>query len=160
MVRERFRTIAEKMNKPSYQVRAFARRLINHDELGTNSSPKPTQVFHISEKLRAYLATLMGTVGFRALLSRAVVLAAAEFPPLRSVRVNDDGTFEGLNELHRTLKPAEFLECRVVLLAHLLGLMMSFIGEILTVRLVREVWPKVPLHDLDLSTGVNNEKAK
>jgi hypothetical protein len=31
----------------------------------------------------------------------------------------------------------------------LLGLLVAFIGENLTVRLLREVWPKVPLDDLD-----------
>ena len=96
----------------------------------------------------------MGTAGFRALLSRALALAGAELPRLRAVHVKEDGTFEGLDELHLKLKPAEFLEYRVVLLTHLLGLLAAFIGEILMVRLVREVWPKVPLHDLDLGIGV------
>ncbi|HEY0257068.1 MAG TPA: hypothetical protein VGC39_06470 [Candidatus Methylacidiphilales bacterium] len=81
-------------------------------------------------------------------------MAGAELPRLRAVRVKDDGTFDGLDELHLKLKPAEFLECRVALLTQLLGLLVAFIGEILTIRLVREVWPKVPLHDLDLSGGV------
>jgi hypothetical protein len=137
------------------QVRAFARRLIDHDEFGCNSpGSNSPHTFHISDKLRVYLATLMGTAGFRALLSRAVALAGAELPRLRGVQVKEDGTFDGLDELHLKLKPAEFLECRVVLLSHLLGLLVAFIGEILTMRLVREIWPKVPLHDLDLGIGV------
>jgi hypothetical protein len=44
-------------------------------------------------------------------------------------------------------------EGRVVLLAQLLGLLVAFIGESLTLRLVLEVWPKVPLEDLELSNG-------
>src|ERR1700683_2663654 len=56
-------------------IRAFARRLIDHDELGLNSpGSKTSQSFHISDKLRVYLATLMGIAGFRALLSRALAL--------------------------------------------------------------------------------------
>jgi hypothetical protein len=35
------------------------------------------------------------------------------------------------------------------MLAQLLGLLVAFVGESLTVRLVREVWPKVRLDDLD-----------
>jgi hypothetical protein len=148
------------MNNTTHQIKAFARRLIDHDELGnTYSGSESPGAFHISDKLRVYLATLMGTAGFRAVLSRALALAGRELPRLRSIRVKEDGTFDGLEELHRKMKPAEFLECRVVLLTHLLGLIVSFIGEILTVRLVREVWPKVPLHDLNLGIGVKNEKA-
>jgi len=41
----------------------------------------------------------------------------------------------------------------VTLLAQLLGLLVTFIGEALTVRLVREVWPKVPLDDLDFGNA-------
>jgi hypothetical protein len=42
----------------------------------------------------------------------------------------------------------------------LLGLLVAFIGETLTLRLVREVWPKAPLNELDLSEGNKNEKNK
>jgi predicted transglutaminase-like cysteine proteinase len=46
---------------------------------------------------------------------------------------------------------------RALLLAQLLGLLVAFIGEDLTLRLVREVWPKLSLNDLDLGTGDKNE---
>jgi hypothetical protein len=29
----------------------------------------------------------------------------------------------------------------------------AFIGELLTLRLVRDVWPKLPLNDLDFGKG-------
>ena len=102
----------------------------------------------------------MGNGGFRALLSRALALANAEVPWLRAVQVKADGSLEGLEELHAQLDPDEFFEGRVVLLAQLLGLLVAFIGENLTLRLVREVWPKVPLDDLDFGNGGKNEKAK
>ena len=62
--------------------------------------------------------------------------------------------------LHAQLDPDEFSEGGVVLLAQLLGLLVAFIGENLTLRLVREVWPKVPLDDLDFGNGDKNEKTK
>jgi hypothetical protein len=37
---------------------------------------------------------------------------------------------------------------------------MAFIGEKLTVRLLREVWPKLSLNDLDSGNGGKNEKTK
>jgi hypothetical protein len=92
----------------------------------------------------------MGNGGFHALLARALALAKTEVSWLRPVHVNASGSMEGLRELQTQLSPDEFLEGRVVLLAQLLGLLVAFIGEKLTLRLMREVWPKVPLDDLDL----------
>src|ERR1035437_7390569 len=87
--------------------------------------------------------------GVRALLSRALALANAEVPWLRSVHVNTDGSFQGLDELGAQVDPDEIFDGCVVLLAQLLGLLVAFIGELLTLRLVRDVWPKLPLNDLD-----------
>ena len=102
----------------------------------------------------------MGKVGFRELLSRALALANAEVPWLRAVHVKADGSFEGLDELGAQVDPDEFSEGRVVLLAQLLGLLVTFIGEELTLRLVREVWPKLSPNNLDFGKGDNNEKPK
>ena len=132
-------------------MRNFARRLIDYEAGETKSSG--TQIpaaFRSCEKLRVHLATFMGNAGFRTLLSRALALAATEVPWLRAVRIKAEGPLEGLEDLQAKLDPDEFLEGGVVLLAQLLGLLVTFIGGNLTVRLVREIWPKVPLHDLDL----------
>jgi hypothetical protein len=102
----------------------------------------------------------MGKVGFRELLSRALALANAEVPWLRAVHVKADGSFEGLDELGAQVDPDEIFEGRVVLLAQLLGLLVTFIGEDLTLRLVREVWPKLSLNNLDFGKGDKNEKPK
>jgi len=134
-------------------MRHFAERLIVFETKDDKSSTTTTSAaFPVPEKLRPHLAALMGNGGFRALLSRALALAGAEVPWLRAAQVKEDGSLEGLEELRAHLKPVEFLEGRVVLLAQLLGLLLAFIGENLTLRLVREVWPKVPLNDLSLET--------
>jgi hypothetical protein len=36
----------------------------------------------------------------------------------------------------------------------------AFIGEDLTLRLVREVWPPLSLNNFDFGKGYKNEKAK
>jgi hypothetical protein len=135
-------------------MRNFAKRLVA-DEARENKSPatKTPADFNACEKLRPKLATLMGNAGFHALLSRALALAKAEVPWLRAVHVKADGTLEGVDEQHAQLDPDELFECRVVLLAQLLGLLVAFIGENLTLRLVREVWPKAPLDGLDFGNG-------
>src|SRR5674476_577850 len=149
------------MSRATPKMRDFAERLIAYETRGNKSSETKTPAaFLIDEKLRPHLATLMGKVGFRALLSRALVLTNAEVPWLRALHVNADGSLEGLDELDAQVDPKEIFEGRVVLLSQLLGLLVAFIGENLTLRLVREVWPKLSFNDLDFGKGYKNEKEK
>ena len=142
-------------------MRDFAERLIGHETRKNRSSETKTPAAcRVAEKLRPHLATLMGNLGFRALLSRALALANAEVPWLRAVHVNADGSLEGLDELGAQVDPDEIFEGCVVLLAQLLGLLVAFIGEDLTLRLVREVWPKLSLNNLDAGKGDKNENPK
>jgi hypothetical protein len=127
-------------------MRDLAERLVAYETKANKSSKTKTlAAFLVGEKLRPDLAALMGSVGFRALLSRALALANAEVPWLRAVHVKADGSFEGLAELEAQVDPEEIFEGGIVLLAQLLGLLVAFIGEDLTLRLVREVWSKLPL---------------
>ena len=140
-------------------MRNFATRLITLESSGPSSSGrKPLTAFPVPEQLRPMLSRLMGNTGFRTLLARALTLAAMETPWLSTVKVNAEGSLDGWEELHAQLGPAKFLEGRVVLLAHLLGLLEAFIGEDLTVRLVSDVWPKLSLEDSNLDKGDKNEK--
>ena len=139
-------------------MRDFAERLIAYETKENLSSGTPPAAFLVYEKLGPYLTTLMGTAGVRALLSRALALANDEVAWLRARHVNADGSVEGLEELHAQLDPEEFIEGRRVLVAQLLGWLVAFIGQNLTLRLVGEVWPKVPVHDLNVDTGDRNEK--
>jgi hypothetical protein len=142
-------------------MRDFAKRLIAYETNGNKSSEtKAAAVFLVGEKLRLHLTTLMGNAGFRALLSRALALANAEVPWLHAVHVNTDGSFAGLDELETQVGPEKIAEGSVVLLAQLLGLLVAFIGASLTLRLVREMWPKIPLNDLDFGNGDKNENPK
>jgi hypothetical protein len=126
-------------------MRGLAERLINYETRGNKSSEtKIPAACLVSQKLQPHLATLMGNLGFRALLSRALALASVEAPWLRAIHVKADGSFEGLDEVDGKVDPDEIFEGCVVLLAQLLGLLVAFIGEDLTLRLVGEVWPKLP----------------
>ena len=149
------------MSRATPKMRDFAERLIGHETRKNKSSETKTPAAcRVAEKLRPHLATLMGNVGFRALLSRALALANAEVPWLRAVHVRADGSLEGLDELGAQVDPDEIFEGCVALLAQLLGLLVAFIGEDLTLRLVREVWPKLSLNNLDAGKGDKNEKSK
>jgi hypothetical protein len=149
------------MSRVTPQMRNFAERLISYESDGNKSAEfKTPAVFPIFEKLRPQLAALMGLGGFRALLSRSLVLAQEEVRWLRAVHVKSDGALEGLEELHAQVGQNEFSEGRVVLLAQLLGLLVAFIGEKLMLQIVRDVWPELLLKDLDFNKGRPNEKTR
>ena len=139
------------MNRTTPQMRSIAERLIQYETPKKDASgTADAATLAVTERLRPHLATLMGNGGYRALLARALKLASAEVSWLRTVQVNADGVIEGFEPLRaRLIKPAEFHEGRVVLLAKLLGLLVAFIGPGLTSRLVGEIWPRIEFADRD-----------
>jgi hypothetical protein len=149
------------MNRASPKTRHLAKRLIVCETQSTKTSgTRHPTAFEVCEKLRPQLATLMGNGGFRAILMRALALASAEIPWLSGVQVKADGSLESLKEHQPQPGSEEFLEGRIVLVARLLGLLGAFIGENLTLRVVIEVWPKLPFDDLEYGKGGKNEKTK
>ena len=135
-------------------MRKIARRLIIRETSGKKlSGPGPLPGFLVCAQLRSPLSTLMGSAGYRALLSRALALAGAEIAWLRSLQVKADGTLPGPKELTEKISPKDMAEGQIVLVAHLLGLLVAFIGEKLTLQLIREIWPKLSLNDLPFGQG-------
>ena len=100
----------------------------------------------VSEKLRVSLTKFAGAAGFASLLRRALMLASADVPSLQSVKIGMDGRLEGF-EQHAadTGTGATGGEAAVAITAHLLELLVTFIGEPLTLRLVGEAWPATAL---------------
>ena len=142
------------MSRATSQMRSFAKRLITDEALGNRfTKPGNPDVFSACERLRPPLAALMGNGGFQALQSRALALSGAAIPWMGALHVKSDGSLGGLEEIRGQLSADAFLAGRVELLAQLLGLLVAFIGEDLTLRLVREVWPKAPLDNLNLANG-------
>ncbi len=136
-------------------MRDFAKRVIvcaTRD----NASPetKAAAAFRVVEELRPHLASLMGSAGFHALTARALALVAAEVHWLRALHIKVDGSWEGLDEQKAHVDSEKLLDGMVVLLAQLFGLLAAFIGENLTLHLVREIWPKLPLAGLEFGNGV------
>jgi hypothetical protein len=149
------------MSRATPQMRNLAERLIAHEAKENDSSrTKSPATFPVPEKLRAPLSALVGSTGFGALLSRALVLASPEVPWLRAVHVKADGSLEGPAELEAQVDPEKIVKGRVALLAQLLELLRAFIGENLTMQVMREVWPKLSLNDLYLGNGDGNESEK
>jgi hypothetical protein len=139
------------MSRASPKMRHFAKRLTVCERTATTpSGTKTPPAYRVCEKLRVHLATFMGAAGFRELMSCALPRAKAEAHWPGAVHVKDDGALEGFEELIAKRNADELFEGGVVLVAQLLGLLTAFIGQSLTLRFVREVWPTVPLDDLDV----------
>lgn len=123
-------------NEINPKIRDLAQRLLSLESTAENlSDADKSAVLIISEKLRRPLSTLAGTAGFRSLLMRALTLAKREAWALDGVQVNEDGSLEGLS--------GEKTEAGAVLIAHLVGLLETFIGEALTLRLLNDIWPNL-----------------
>ena len=149
------------MNRATPQMRNFASRLIACETAGKQSSgTKAPAGFRVCEKLRPQLATFMGSAGFHALLARALAVANAENSGLRSLHLKADGSLGSSGEPAAPADPEKVAEAGMILVAQLLSLLVAFIGEDLTLRMVREVWPELPLNASDLIKGDENEKTK
>ena len=135
-------------------MRDFAERLIAYESRGSNATGTTTlAAFPVCEKLRPQLANLMGNTGFRALLARARARAEAELPLLSAMQVTADGALTWLDRPEVQADPEELATGSVVVVAELLGLLVAFIGEKLTLQIVSDVWPKLPLTDSNFVRG-------
>ena len=94
----------------------------------------------IVEKFRVHLSKLMGVSGFQALLARALALARSEADWLASVRVAPDAKLTGFHEPAQQELANAATDGSILLLARLLGLLFTFIGVALTLRLVQDIW--------------------
>jgi hypothetical protein len=122
--------------------RYLAQRLLTYEAVAAgNSDPAESAAFRVCAKLRRPLTTLAGVAGFRSLLSRALTLARADAPSLSAVQVGADGSLRGLDELEPQINKEQAREGGALLIAQLIGLLLTFIGEGLTLRLVQDVWP-------------------
>lgn len=134
----RFAPSDVEMNSDTHMIRNLARRLIVLELLpAAQGVAGGSEGFRASDKLRVPLAKLAGVAGFRSLMSRALAIAKAEVPSLAPVQVGPDGSLEGFNGSEQN----QDAEAGVVVLYNLLNLLVTFIGEPLTLRFVHDAWP-------------------
>ena len=137
-------------NMATPRVKAFARRLVIYEAAADKpAGAHKSTVFRVCEKLRQPLSRLAGLAGFRSLLSRALALANGEAPWTKAIHVKPDGSLEGLEQAQAQLSEDEIADGEIILVAQLIGLLVTFIGEELTLRLVQESWPDGPFEDMN-----------
>lgn len=141
------------MNPATPKVRKFARWLLAREAAAARPADANAPVaFRVCENLRRTLGRLAGVAGFRSLLARALALASHEVSWLKTVQVREDGSLEGLEKAEAELFQSEISRGEAILVAQLIALLVSFIGEALTLRLVQESWAEVTLQDLNPET--------
>ena len=108
---------------------------------GTPAEPPGQAAVRACEHLRIVFSRFAGVAGFRSLLARALTLAARDVPWLASVEVTAEGALAGFGEGAQVQDPAAAVAGGSALLTQFLGLLHTFVGEALTVRLLADVWP-------------------
>ena len=136
---------------PPKTTRDLARGLVARETDPSTSSlhTEPASV-RVYERLRRQLGAPVGVGGFQALASRALALAKAESPRLIAVQVTANGCLHGLDEVESQTDADEAGEAGILLIAQLLGLFLTFLGEATTLRLIE---------DLRLQVDVRTESA-
>jgi hypothetical protein len=141
------------MPEVSPAARIVARRVLLHEAGGrTEPAALAEAAERADARLRTRLADLIGQTGYTTLVARAVRLAQAEVPALEGIAVaaGETGAAErlhGVHEFARTSGDAAAIEASLgAILAHVIGLLITFIGEDLALRLIREAWPELA-HD-------------
>ena len=129
------------MNQNS-KSREFAQRLIAFEAQGQPSELE-VPAFLACARLRPHLAILLGNSGFSALTARALSLASADVDWLVAVRVRADGSLEMPAQGTGAVTFEQLAEGGCAVVIQLLALLVEFIGEDLTVRLVETAWPEL-----------------
>ena len=131
------------------KTRDLARSLVTCEaEAGTTSAQAQPAAVRVYEKLRRQLGSSVGMDGFNVLASRALALARVESSRLSAVQIANNGGLWGLGADDSRAGADEDGEAGINLIAQLLGLFLSFLGEATTLRLIE---------DLRLQSDVNSE---
>ena len=127
---------------------ALARWLVTAERVNPERPlAAPAAAERVFEKLSKRLAQLVTLVGSDALLARAVHLSRVEFPFLDGAQItrSDDSLTLRLGDSGKGAESGQVAEGFEAVLAILIALLVSFIGEDLTLHLLREVWPELPM---------------
>jgi len=142
------------MKSPSTAIRDLAAQILAQEACTDPllSESAETSAF---ERLRLHLAKFVGLAGYHALLSRALALAATEEPSVRCVQLQP----LGLLQVPESCAADETERWAQALLARQIDLLVTFVGEALTMRLIQDIWPQAKLKSsLNSQTAASGEK--
>jgi|ERR1039457_6346519 hypothetical protein len=139
------------------KTRDLARRLLEYEAMAAKSSESmESATLCVYDKLRQSLIAFAGIAAFESLASRALALAKPEVPSLGATQIAADGSIRGLGEFKSQIdndKNQTGDDHGVILIARLLGLLFVFLGEALTLSLLRVQWPSTAFDDHSSGIG-------
>jgi hypothetical protein len=111
----------------------------------------------VYEKLRQSLTAFAGEAAFESLAFRALTQAKSEAPSLWAAHVAADGSLQGLSktESQSDMDMTHAGDGGIALIARLLSLLRVFLGEALTLSLLRNAWPDEAFDDRNAAHGRN-----
>ena len=125
---------------PPQKTRDLARSLVASEaDAATAAHHTGPATVRVYDRLRRQLGAPVGVDGFQALASRALALARSESPRLSAVQITANGALRGLGEVESQADADEDGEAGVILIAQLLGLFLTFLGEATTLRLIEDL---------------------
>jgi hypothetical protein len=125
---------------PPQKTRDLARSLVASEaDTATPALQSEPATVRVYEKLRRQLGAPVGADSFHAIASRALALAKAEAPVLSAVQMAANGGLRGLSEVESQADTDEDSEAGIILIAQLLGLFLTFLGEATTLRLIEDL---------------------
>ena len=138
---------------PPNTTRELARRLVASEaDASTTSLHTEPATVRVYESLRRQLGSPVGVDGFQALASRALALAKSQSPRLSAVQVTANGGLQGLGEAESQTDSEEDGEAGIILIAQLLGLFLTFLGEATTLRLIEDLRLQVEVSPVSART--------
>src|SRR5579859_5673838 len=115
---------------PPKKPRDLARILVaDETDAGKDNLHAELATMRVYERLRKQLGASVGIGGFKVLASRALALAKSESPRLNAVKVAENGGLIGLGEARSIADTDEDRKVGIILIAQLLGLFLTFLGE-------------------------------
>jgi hypothetical protein len=150
----------------SLVTRDLAQRLLTYEaDADQSSMSMESATLRTYEKLRQCLVSFAGVAGFQSIAARALTLTQMEVPGLCSVQVAADGALQGLSDFESqatmdkdqvgSMQSGEDPpgEAGAILVARILDLLLTFLGEALTLSLLRDAWPDATFDDRNSGNG-------
>jgi hypothetical protein len=140
------------MRKPDRALHEIAHRVLT-----AQSAAAPATTAAAADALQSscgalygILETSMGAAGLHALLERSIQITSREYPWLAAVKPGtaSECALLGLAEAAGERNVAEVTEAYTALLASIIWLLITLIGDDLTLRFVRHAWPKASFSKL------------
>jgi hypothetical protein len=128
------------MPRPSPAQLERVRQLLAHEAAASSTNECAAAAGRIYDKLQAHLGPLLGAAGVQALLVRSAKLAHSDFSFLEA------GLLEGPTKLREVLQAQDTAiatESAAALFGIFFELLTTFIGERLTIQVLRSAWPMI-----------------